>query len=1055
MTEFNSRFFKSQVARTLAVLLFMILTCSVSGYAQNLVKGTVADGTGEPLPGVSVVVKGTKDGTVTDLDGKFTVKSSSKDVLVFSYVGMLPQEVKVAGRTLINVTMKEDVSSLEEIVVVGYGTQKRASVTGAVSTVSSRDILKAPTMSVSNIIGSRVAGISAVQLSGQPGADDAALKVRGQDGVIYVIDGIKRTAADFNNIDPNEIESVSVLKDASAVAVYGLDASGAFIVTTKRGKNEKLSISYTGMMGISQNANQQKWLDGPGYAYWYNKARNMDGDAEIFTSEMVDNMRKGTNGWGNTNWYDKVFGTGFKQHHNVSASGGGEKVKFFASMGYYNEKGNIDNFDFDRLNLRSNLDAKLTKNLSFEMGVSGRVETRQTPRYSASPNDWLNVPQQIIRALPYVPETMEKDGKVYYVSTPTASSPVNPLAAINESGYAKSHRGYFQTTFSMKYDVPWVKGLSFKFQGAYDLTYNFSKSLSIPFKAMIMNLPNASTKELTYYLGNDASGNNTSLSEAASRAYDFTTQTGAYYDNKFGKHSINAMALMETRENKSNLLSAAGTGLDFILLDELNHITNQTGNKQEKQPTIGGLSGQNRVAGFVGRVNYSYDDRYLVEASIRHDGSYLFGGMNKRWITLPGLSLGWRVNNEKWFDWSWVDNLKIRGGIGKTASSLGLGPVQWQNTMNIQNNSVVLGGSSQSMVYAGTLGNPTLKWAECMNYNFGFDATLWNGLLGMEFDAFYKYEYDKLSTVTGSYAPSIGGYYYSSANVNKADFKGFDLTFTHINKIASFNYGAKLIWSYSYGRWLKYVGDAENTPDYLKLTGKQIGTKKGFLDQGLFQSDEDIANSATIPGSAVLPGYIKYTDRNGDGMITYAQDMGYVGKSSTPTHTGSLNLFGNWKGFDFDVLFSWGLGHDVALTGIYTSSGSEGVMDNTAYTKPFYHGGNSPQFLVENSWTQDNKNAEFPRLSLVTVSSNNAYSSTFWYRNGNYLRMKTAQIGYSFPKKWLNPLGVDGFRIYLEGYNLFTLSGLSKYNIDPESPAVNNGYYPQQRTFSLGVKLSF
>ena len=342
-----------------------------------------------------------------------------------------------------------------------------------------------------------------------------------------------------------------------------------------------------------------------------------------------------------------------------------------------------------------------------------------------------------------------------------------------------------------------------------------------------------------------------------------------------------------------------------------------------------------------------------------------------------------------------------------------------------------------------------------MNYNLGFDATLWAGLLGLEFDAFYKYEYDKLSTVTGSYAPSLGGYYYSTANVNKVDYKGFDLTFTHNNQIGDFYYGAKLIWSYAYGRWLKYSGDAENTPDYLKLTGKQIGAKLGFIDEGLFQNEADIANSPTIPGSRVLPGYVKYKDRNGDGVITYAQDMGYVGNSSTPTHTGSLNLFGSWKGFDFDMLFSWGLGHDVALTGVYTSYGSEGIMDNTAYTKMFYHGGNSPEFLAENSWTPQNTNAEFPRLSLVTVSSNNAYSSTFWYRNGNYLRMKTAQIGYNLPEKWLVPMGVEGVRLYAEAYNVFTISGLSKYNIDPESPSVNNGYYPQQRTFSLGVKLSF
>lgn len=1024
--------------------------------AQIKIKGSVLDKNNEPLVGATIMVDGTTNGTIADIMGNFTLDvPNANSVILVSSIGYKNQKIALAGRTVLNIVMEQDMLDINEVVVVGYGTQKRGSVTGAVSMVSNKELVKAPTMSLSNIVGARVAGISAVQASGQPGSDAAALTIRGQSGAIYVIDGIRRTAADFNNIDPNEIESVSVLKDASAVAVYGLDASGAFIVTTKKGRNEKMSIAYTGTFGMSQNATQQKWLDGPGYAYWYNKARVMDGDAEVFTSEMVDNMRKGTNGWGNTNWYDKVFSTGSRQHHNISASGGTEKVQIFTSLGYLNEKGNVDNFNYDRLNLRSNIDAKLASNLTFALGVSGRVETREAPRYSANPNDWLNVAQQVIRALPYVPVTMERDGKTYYVSTPTASSPVNPMAAIHESGYSKSHRSYIQSNFSLKYDAPWLKGLSFKFQGAYDLTYNFSKTLSNPFKAMIMQLPNAATTDLKYYLGSDAAGNNISLSEYGSRAYDFTTQSSVSYDKVFRKHAINFIALAETRDNKSNLLSATGYGLDFISLDELNNITNQTGNGQEKHPAIGGYSGMARTAGFVGRINYAFNDRYLLEASVRHDGSYLYGGMNKRWVTFPGLSLGWRMNNESWFNADWVDNLKVRGGIGKTASSSGLSKFQWQNTMKIQNNSVVLGNSSQSIVYAHVLGNPNLKWAECLNYNLGFDATLWRGLLGMEFDLFYKYEYDKLSTVTGSYAPSLGGYYYTTANVNEIDYKGFDLTFTHNNHFANFNYGAKLIWSYAYGRWLKYSGDAENTPDYLKVTGKQVGSKLGFIDQGLFQSDEEVANSPTIPGSKVLPGYIKYKDRNGDGVITYAQDMGYVGKSSTPTHTGSLNLYGNWKGFDFDLLFSWGLGHDIALTGVYTASGAEGIMDNTSYTKMFYHGGNSPEYLAENSWTPENPGAEFPRLSLVTVSSNNAYSSTFWYRNGNYLRMKSAQIGYNLPKRWLNPMGVEGLRVYVEAYNVFTLSGLSKYNIDPESPAVNNGYYPQQQTFSLGVKLSF
>ncbi len=1029
--------------------------CTLSAFAQNVIKGTVSDVNGEPMVGVSVVVKGTTTGKITDLNGQYTIKVQPKDILTFFCVGMATQEIKVGNQQVINVTLKDDVAALDEVVVVGYGTQKRGSITGAISTVSDKEIMKAPTMSISNIIGSRIAGVAAVQSSGQPGSDNASLTMRGQSGIIYVIDGIRRTSADFNGLDPNEIESVSILKDASAVSIYGLDANGAFIVTTKKGLQNKTSITYTGSYGLSENAQQQVWLDGPGYAYWYNKARELQGDAPVFTDEMVQKMREGKDGWGNTNWYKKLYGTGHRMHHNVSATGGNEKLRFFASIGYLKEKGNIDNYNYDRLNLRSNIDAKLTSNLSFTLGISGRVEKRDAPRYSADPDAWHNVPQQIIRALPYVQDTYEYQGKVYNVSTPTASSPVAPLAAITESGYSRSNNSYVQSNFSLKYDAPWLKGLSFKFQGAYDVIFNFGKVLSNPYQVMQVNLPNAESSTLTYYKAYDAVGNSIALSESASKGYTFTTQTSINYDNQFGKHGVGVLLLSETRENKSNAFSASGTGLDFIQLDELNKITNLTGDGKEKMPTIGGYSGFTRIAGFVGRLNYNYDDKYYVEASARYDGSYLFGGMNKRWVLLPGVSLGWRMNNESWFKADWVNNLKLRAGIGKTGTSSGLSAFQWRNAMTLTKNAVVLGGGSQSMLYASVLGNPLLRWSQCINYNVGVDATLWNSLLGVEFDVFYKYEYDKLSSVVGAFPPSRGGYFYSTANINECDYKGFEIALTHRNHIGRFNYGGKLIWSYAYGRWLKYAGDSDNAPEYQRLTGKQIGAKYGFIDAGLFKDEADIARSTTVVGYKVLPGYIKYKDINGDGTITAAQDQGYFGKSSRPTHTGSLNIFGDWKGFDFDMLFSWGLDNVVALTGVYTATGSSGVQDNTSFTKPFYHGGNSPTFLVERSWTPENPNAEFPRLEISGPSNNNGFSSTFWYRSGDYLRLKTAQIGYNFSKKMLKPLGVEGVRLYVEGYNLLTFSGLTKYNIDPESPSVNNGYYPQQRTYTMGVKVTF
>ena len=1038
-------------SRLIPLLCALFLLLSIGAHAQVAVKGKVVDEKGENLIGVGVKVKGTNAGTITNGLGEFTLTAPrSNSILEFSYIGYQPQEVNIQGRNFIQIRLAEELKSLDEVVVVAYGTQKKASVTGAISTVSQRELLKSPTMSISNIVGARVAGVSMLQQSGQPGSDGAALLVRGQ-ATVYVVDGVVR---DFNEIDPNEIESVSILKDATSAALYGLNASSVVLVTTKRGRVDKLDISYTGAYGVSQNANQLKWLDGPGYAFWYNKARELDGDPTVFTKDQVQKMIDGKDGWGNTDWYKKVFGMGTNMHHNVSASGGNDRVRFFASLGVFDQKGNVDKFNYDRYNLRSNVDAKISNSISMELGVSGRIEIRDNPRYSSNPNDWHNIPQQAVRALPYVPETINIDGKDYYTSTNTASSPVSPLAAINESGYARSNNTYVQTNFALKYDAPWLQGLSFKFAGAYDIFHQFSKTLSLPFKTALAALPNSATEKISYSIYKDNSGT-ISLTESAYSSTNVVTQSSANFDRVFGKHKLNLLTLVETRNNFSNVLGVTGYGLDFPLqLDELDKITNKAGNGDLKYPIPSGKSNQTRVIGLVGRINYEYDDKYLLELSMRNDGSYLFAGNNgSRWILLPAVTLGWRANKENWFKADWVDNLKLKGGIGKTATSTAA-PFQFLSLMGLSPNSVIIGNSSQSLIYTKNLANPYLGWESAINYNFGVDFSAWRGLLGIEFDVFYKYQYNIIANNGGSYPPSVGGYFMTQVNTNKRDYRGFDFTITHQNKINDFQYAVKWISSFAKGRWLYFSGDSPNTPDYLKLTGKEVGSQLGFIAEGLFQSQEEINNSPTVVGYKVLPGYIKYQDRNGDGKITAAQDMGYVGKSAYPKYQTSLNLNANWKGFDVDILFQGALGRTVSLTGVYTAYGSEGVMDNTAFTKLFYHGGNSPEFLAENSWRPDNMNAEFPRLSLVNVSNNNGFSSTFWYRSGDYLRLKTFQIGYTISPSLIKYWGVKNIRLYLEGSNVFTFSELTKYNIDPEQPGVNNGYYPQQKTFSAGIKFT-
>ena len=1040
MKEFFSIFKNSLTRKCMALLMSLLVVGAAS--AQTRVTGTVTDESGHPLMGVTVIVVGTNTGAITNLQGQYSIAAKPGNTLEFQYLGMVSERKTVGGGiTSIDVSLKEDSARVDEVVVVGYGTMKRASITGAVSQIDGKELLKAPMGNVTNMLGGRVAGVVALQQSGQPGSDGASILVRGS-GAKYIVDGVAR---DFSQIDPNDIESVSVLKDASSAAIYGMDASAVIIVTTKRGKAAPAKISYTGTFGLSQNAVMLEMLDGPGYAYWYNKAREMDGDTPIFTQRQIDMMLNGdpSDGWGNTNWYEKTFGTGYNQSHNLNVTGGNERIKYFTSIGYFDQEGNVKNFSFDRINIRSNIEAKIAKNWTMAVDLAGRVQRSNRPGFSGDPADWNNIAQQAMRAHPYVPENYNG----LPVSTNTSSATVSPLASSEESGYAKSNTFYFQSNVSLKYDFPFLKGLSAKFMVAYDYSQTYSKIYSTPFRTMVATLPTTLDGNISYAENWDSrKKSENSLTEGLTRNTQITTNASLNYANTFGKHNVSAILLMETYSNDGNNFSAYGEGFSIKELAELKYAS------IPDKMSINGMSSVARKAGFSARVNYDYANKYLVELSCRYDGSYLFGGMvdGKRWSPFPAASVGWRISNEPWFDSKAIDNLKLRASIGLTGTT-GISAYSYLNTLGfLDTPAVVLGGVGVDGMLTSSLANENLTWAKNLQYNGGFDLSMWGGRLGVEFDVFYKYIYDILSGVTATYPSSFGGYYPKYENSNKQAHKGFEITLSHRNRVGDFNYNVSLTGTYTKRKWLHY-NDAANTPDWLKLTGKEVGAQVGFISAGLFQSQEEIDNSPTIVGKAVRVGDIKYVDRNGDGVISYEQDRGYVGAAAYPKFVGGLSFSGDWKGIDLSFLFQAGLGRDVALTGVY----SGGIMDNTQMTKPFYHGGNSPKYLVENSWREDNTNAEFPRLSIVQASSNNAYSSTFWYRSGDYLRLKNLQIGYTFPQKWMSRIGIDRLRIYFEGQNLWTVSELTKFNIDPEQPGVSNGYYPQQRIFSFGVNLAF
>ena len=516
---------KNSIAKC-ALLAIMTLLCSIGAYAQSVITGTVVDTDNEPLPGVSVLIKGSNKSVVTDIDGKYSISAKKGDVIIFRFIGMKQVEEKVNGSS-INVTMSDDIGNLDEVVVVGYGTQRKASITGAIATVNDTELLKSPTMSMSNVVGARVSGVAAVQSTGQPGYDGASITMRGQGNIIYVIDGVRRTSSDFNNIDPNEIESISVLKDASAVAVYGLDANGAFIVTTKRGSAGKTQISYSGSAGFSENAVKQEWLDGPGFAYWYNKALTLNGKEAKFSEAQVQKMIDGVDGWGNTDWYAKMYGTGFRTHHNLSATGGNDRMSYFASIGYFKEDGNLDGYNYDRYNLRANINSKITSNLTFDLGVSGRIENRQSPAFGTGKDDFLNIPQQIVSMYPFLPMTAIADnGKEYSTGAQGWTPDNNAMGAIHESGYSRDRTAFVSANMTLRYDAPFLKGLTLKFLGGYDMSYTFTKYLRYPFQHLLANIDdiNLDTDKMPYKLVDAHQGyNSIMLNEAASNSWTIIT----------------------------------------------------------------------------------------------------------------------------------------------------------------------------------------------------------------------------------------------------------------------------------------------------------------------------------------------------------------------------------------------------------------------------------------------------------------------------------------------------------------------------------------------------
>lgn len=1050
------------------ILLFILGSFPSFIFGQLLVSGSVKDEAGLPLGGTSITLKGHTTKYVADSLGQFSLHVGTGDILVFSHIGMITTNVLVDRKPNYQVILKRDTTLLGDVVVVGYGTQSKRSLSSAVATLKGEELLKGPSTNISSLLGGRLPGISSVQESGEPGSDQANLRIRGSRvGVTYIVDGIPRS---INDINPNDVESISVLKDGAAAAVYGLQAAGGvIIITTKKGSGNKPSINYVGSTGGSYNANFPKFMNGPQFAYYYNMADMMDKMANgsissidqytpIFSKDDVAKMLNNdpTDGWDNVNYINKVFGTGRNTKHNISLQGAKEGMRYFASFGIQDQKGNIDNFSFKRYTLRTNLSAKVASGLNLDFGVAGNVTEKKTPGYASGGTDgdpalgeqgWFSIARQTIGMHPYLPETYEG----LYTGVPPRNNsavPNSPLAAIYESGYKHTNGLEVQTNMSLSYAIPGVSGLSIKATGSYDAWTSRNKNLDKFYYVNSKSL-SATSADASFVKMIDAKGvAYNSLGEGQTNAQQLIGQGSISFVRTFGKHSVDALVLSEARDYKTNGLSAYARDVTFPELPEL-------GLSTPANSPIGGWSNRTRSVGYVFRSKYSYDDKYIAELTGRYDGSYKFAGNvnGKRWGFFPSASVAWRLSKEDFMQSyaSVIDDLKLRASVGLLGND-NVSAYSFLSTYSF-GNKIPLDDVLYNAMYTSVIANPNLSWEKTLSHNVGFDLSMWKGKFTAQFDAFYTYTYDILMAMSSGYPPSMGGYYFTYENYGKTDSKGFELSlkyqgsFKAGGKNGSFSLSPNV--SYATSRWIRY-NDSPNDPDIQKGSGKKIGLVSGWTADGLFRSEEEIDHAAWY-GSRPNVGDIKYKDLNGDGKIDY-QDRGLIGRPNRPELMYGLNLAAEWNGFDINAQFTGGALFDVSMTGTYYN----GYDDNTVWTQTFKEGANSPLYLVQNAYSVDNPNGTFPRLTLgsTTHGGDNGLASTFWFRNGRYLRLKSTQIGYSLPMSFTGKLHIQRIRFFAEGSNIFTISGLPA-GIDPESPEVNNGYYPQQKIFTGGITITF
>lgn len=1033
MKKLQTKPFKLLVILTL-IAAFQLKISPTQAQSSD-VRGKVSskeDGSG--LPGVSVIVKGTTNGTTTDQNGDFAIRvQSSSDVLVFSFIGYKSTEVTVGSQTTFDVALDPDIETLSEVVVVGYGETKKESLTSAITSVKGKEFVKSPQPNLSSSFAGRVPGVIANASTGEPGYDGARLLIRGQstngdNSPLIVIDGVASRLGGLERLDPNDIESVSVLKDASA-AIYGAQAAnGVILVTTKRGKTSSAPVfNFSYNQGFAKPTRLPKMADAATFAniqneiaYYGSQAGGMN---QIYSEEEIQKFRDGSDPirYANTDWLKETMKSyALQDQQNLSVSGGGNEVQYFVSLGRRHQEGIYKNTNlrYEQWNIRSNIDINLTKNLKVGLDLAGRSEDRRYPTESAG-----SIFRAAIRTAPTMP--------AYYpggLPSQGAESGLNPVViGTRATGFDEQPRTVINTLMNFDYKVPFLSGLSLKGFYAHDRTFETRKLFRTPWTTYKII---GTTDPITYEekLGGPATPE---LTQRQTNEILSTANFSINYEKQIGATFLKAFIAYEQNVRKGSWFEAFRRG---FLTEEVPEI-DMGGSLPEERNNYGNswiLTRRN----YFGRVAADYKSRYLAEVQFRYDGSSIFQESN-RWGFFPSASVGWRISEEPFFQVPAVDNLKLRASYGSLGNDR-VGGYQYLNTYNIRMSNYVLDGQPVATYGISQLANEDITWETANKLDIGLETTLFKKLT-IELDYFHEHRTGLLIPRTGT-TPWVSGIVneFDAANIipleniGEAKNRGIEAQVTYnyqINKL-----GLTLGGNFMYNKSeAVFMNDPVGMLSYQRTEGSPFGAQLLYQSLGVYNTQDELDQYPGVPGAGL--GDLIYKDVNGDGEIT-ANDRIRESLTNVPRITYGFTLAANYGNFDLSLLLQ---GQAQVAQYVLPESGSIGNFFSS---------------WADNRWTPSNTEGSYPRVAVRTSSSvNGSYRNDFWFYNTAFLRIKNVELGYNVSPEIASKVKLKSARVYISAFNLATFSKVKDF--DPEGQSESAQFYPQQQIFNIGANLKF